>query len=62
MSHLKGYCDGVPGLGHESPEEGVALVGAHQAVVLVVLDRRLYGGGRVLVGDEQLHPSELPVL
>ena len=49
-------------LWHEAPEEGLALVGAGDAVVLVVLDRALDGSRGVLVRHKQLNAPKLPIL
>ena len=56
-------CHGGRGhLRHEAPEEGLALVGAGDAVVLVVLDRALDGSRGVLVRHKQLNAPKLPIL
>lgn len=55
---LKVESNGITGLRGEAPEESVSLVGPDEAVVLVVLDRRLCKGqnrGWILTPDECSH-------
>jgi len=54
--------DLVPGLRHKTPEKGLSLISPGDAVVLVVLDRTLYGSWWVLVGNKKLNSAKLTIL